>query len=89
MVARLTQEIPALLFHALPCLALLSWLSGVWPQARCADPRGRAAWECAGNSIIPALLCSVIQGISSKPDWHYLPISRDRGRKMLLVTFAV
>lgn len=90
MLAWLMQVISALLFRALSYLALASWFSGAWPRARCAEPRGRAAWECAGNSIIPALLCSVVHrtvlvanltGIISPYFWT-------RGRKMLLVTFA-
>lgn len=42
----------SLLSYSMPFPALLSCPgSAVWPQARCADPRGRAAWECA---VIPS-----------------------------------
>lgn len=84
VLARLTREVPALLLHAAPYLALVSQFSSAWPQAKRADPRGKAIWEACWLSrfLSASLLIDLHNYIRSNPDWRYLPVLVGKGEKI-------
>lgn len=86
MPPRLTREVPAPLLHAASYLTLVSWLSGVWPWVKRAEPRGRATWEVCwlSHSLSTSWLIDSHNYISSNPDWLYLPALVGKGEKIAI-----
>ena len=82
--ARLTSEVPALLFHAASYLAFMSWFSGARPWAKCADPRGRVTWEVCWLSrfLSTSSLIDSRNYVRSNADWHNLPVLVGKGEKI-------